>query len=77
MTLFRIKFVLRYKYKLDINTTPSKFTTINLIISTGSYPDIPQNIPNVYIFPQITELDAKNINEACDKIYEEKFLTSI
>lgn len=73
--IYRIKSILKYKYNLVISTDPSAFTSIDLVIATGLYTDIPQYPPIIFVFPQILNRDSQTIMEACEKIYRDKLNT--
>lgn len=71
-TIFQINSILRNKYNINISTDSSSFTSIDLIISTGLYLDLPKASHIIYVFPQIIERDAKAIRETCETVSKDK-----
>lgn len=71
-TVYKIKSILRYKFNIKISTTDLPNKSFDLLIATAMYKDNPQNIPTVYVFPQIIEKDVQNIKEKCEEVYINK-----
>ena len=72
-TLYGIKSAVGFKYNINLTTDPYQFKNPDLIIATGVYLDIPDYIPTVYVFPQITKRDELMILKTCDEIYKKKY----